>query len=221
MPSKDIFPGFYFNSIQKKYELNPDVQIENVGHYIRKGALLQNNTISKITYTTGSSGVNVYTYDRASYDTTWNNSVTLKEFPNHTGIFYNHHSTYGYNINIDTSSIQQLNLQEGSVDPRAPWPSSIVGSATWDTWYADTYGDRAWEEYEGTKFVTVTSTNRGFLYYSTAENLPAYYSISYRTISDIDDTNTRFLYKIELSSNDTGVLVPKIRSLKFSINENL
>lgn len=63
-----------------------------------------------------------------------------------------------------------------------------------------------------------TVTNKGHLFYNTAENLPAFYTIEYGNVDKHDYTVDRFLYKIQLNSeHETNT--PIIQSLKFTINE--
>ena len=221
LPSKDSFPGNYYNSLEKKYYNDDRLMIENYGHWVRT----QIESGNEITYTTGSSGEFVLEYDQVTPDVYWNNGSVLKDYPNtNISSFYQHHSTYGYPINIDMNNTYSYTLKEGLYDPRAPYESGLVGSTEWRDWLSGYFGWRGEIMYEGytrTGLVTAVDTNRGFLFYPTAENLPSFYSISYRSVSSMIDINTRFLYKLQLTSNDTGSLVPKVKSLRFIINESV
>ena len=225
IPSKDIFPGYYYNSIQKLYNINYDKTIDNYGHWIRKGIIESGNSSNIFTYTTGSSGSFVYERDRNTIDLYWNNGGTTVDYPNTNSGFFIHHSTLGYPVNVDRNENQTFILRSGMYDPRAPYNSGIVGTSEWYDWLIKTFGISSAESMYYTYIIdndtlTINDLNRGFLFYSTGENLPNYYSLSYRITSKIDDTNTRFLYKVELNSDDTGNLVPKVKSLRFIINEN-
>ena len=161
-----------------------------------------------------------------------NNGYILGEFPNTIeNQFYPNHSTYGYPINISASDEIRYSgvLYDGDIDLRAPVvESGVVGTSQWETWIKSTpelSGD--WDIYNTNKtnllngYYSVDSTiyNRGFLYYTTAENLPSFYSISFRSAKEVTELNTRFLYKMELESNGTSNLSPKIRSISFKINK--
>lgn len=231
-PSKDLFPGYYFDNINKRYIEDDSTKIENIGHWVRNGVDITFRSIpgysglvpvysDPFTYTTGSnaSGV-VYKYDRINVDNSWNNGSTLPDYPNYTGIpFYSHHSTYGYPININNTRKAKLILEAGMIDPRAPYVSSEVGSSPWITWISGVYPSD-YQQWVSDKQVNTDTTNRGFLFYETAENLPAFYSISYRTITGDVELNKRFLYKLELTSESQDNLVPVVRSLKFIINDS-
>lgn len=215
-PNKDNLPGYYFNSINKVYTSDSTKQFDNKTHWIRQNAYNNSGTIENYYYTTGTSGNVVYKKDFATRDLTWNVSIPMTEFPNYTGYnVYTHHSTYGYPINIDAIDTQKIMLYMGDTDPRI---GLTVGSSSWLTWLGINYPDEL-TTYNQALQIEINDINRGYLFYNTAENLPAYYSISYRTASNIDDTNNRFLYKISLYSDDTGSLVPKVRSIRFIINE--
>jgi len=215
-PFKDYVPGYYFNYINKKYYYDPDKQIENKSHWIRSGDNIN------IYYTTGSSGNFVYKKGFSNVDINWNGGVTLVDFPNYTGYeSYQHHSTYGYPINIDNINEQSIILYPNDIDPRAPISSGIVGSSLWLNWLNNTNRSSEANIYQSSNKLTVSDYNRGFLFYDTAENLPSYYSISYRLIKSTSDINNRFLYKIELISDDDGSLVPKVRSINFIINKDI
>lgn len=218
-PQKENLPGYYFNSINKEYVYNIYKAIENKGHWVRKYLLRNiNDEIESYYYTTGSSG-NIYNKSFTTIDKTWNDGALLSEFPNYTGISnYSHHSTYIYPVNLSESKDQEIIIREGDIDPRNGY---ITGSDSWVTWMQNNnIGELKKYSYSAGKLVT-TDSNRGNLFYPTAENLPTYYSISYKTISNITDTNDRFIYKIELLSDDTGSLVPKVKSLRFVINEEV
>lgn len=228
IPSKDTFPGYYYDSLKKEYNSNSDYMIENDGHWVRRGVFYKivsgiYELSNEFTYTTGSSGLYVYKKDTISIDSSWNNGSVLIDYPNTESGFFNHHSTINYPINIDQDEYASYNLRENMYDPRAPYNSGLVGSTEWRTWISNNIpnGSRNLSIYDSVGYMSVRDFNRGFLFYSTAENLPSFYSISYRTVSNIDDTNTRFLYKLELSSDDSGSLVPKVKSLRFVINEKI
>lgn len=217
-PSKDVFPGYYFNNKTKSYIEKDETKIENIGHWIKKGGYEDR----VITYTTGSDNEgSVYKYNRSDTDSSWNEGATIPDYPNYTGVeFYPHHSTYGYKVNINRSGSYVFGqLKNGDVDYRAIWESGTVGSAEWATWLNNEYPDEylLYQRY-GT-YDPIDEVNRGFLFYSTSENLPTFYSIGYRSVTKIDDTNTRFLYKLELESDDEGSLVPKVRSIQFKANK--
>lgn len=224
IPSKDTFPGYYFNSLRKQYYSNSENMIENNGHWIRQGVMFSGYNYSDIfTYTTGSSGAYIYEKDRSTIDLAWNNGSTFLNYPNTRSEFFNHHSTIGYPINIDLSGYFSYFLREDMYDPRTPYQSGLVGSDDWKTWLVANISDGETDlnYYLENQILEVSDINRGFLFYPTAENLPTYYSISYKTVSGTDDTNSRFLYKLILTSNDEGSLVPKVKSLKFKINEKV
>ena len=233
IPSKDTFPGYRFDSLSRTYLTNSKYMIENFGHWIRKSIVNIRDPFigapedgyltldQEFLYTTGSSGLVVYDASDFVPDITWNDGQTLKDYPNtfRSG-FYPYHSTIGYPINIDISETSTYTLYQDSIDPRAQYTSGVVGSTNWINWITENsisdYGQLV--RYGQ---ITVTDPNRGFLFYSTAENLPSFYSISYRTVKSIDDTNSRFLYKLQLTSDDVGSLVPKVRSIRFKINESI
>lgn len=219
-PSKESLPGYYFNSVDKVYSSNSTKQIDNKNHWIRRNSIYISGVLQDYFYTTGSDDNIVYKNDFTTKDSVWNGGVTLAEFPNYTGIVrYPHHSTYGYPINVDPVNSLKIMLYPGDIDPRTPPASgNIVGSANWLTWMSSFYPSSL-RGYHQAGQIEITDSNRGYLFYNTAENLPSYYSISYRTVDNIDDTTNRFLYKIALYSDETGSLVPKIRSIRFTINE--
>lgn len=218
-PSKDLIPGYYFDSINKKYNLSVDRMIENKGHWIRKYSKRDTDgLINSYYYTTGSKNNNIiYKKDFITTDNTWNDGATLADFPNYTGIIeYPHHTTFGYPINISPENTQDIILYPNDTDPRAPISSNIVGSDDWLNWISAVEN----RSYVQSGRLLITDKNRGYLFYPTAENLPSYYSISYRLVNNINDNN-RFLYKVELNSDDSGSLVPKLRSIRFIINEDI
>lgn len=218
-PTKDALPGYYFDTINKLYYSDSTKQIENKTNWIRQNAYNDSGVIKYYYYTTGSSDNVVYKSDFITRDLSWNNGNTMVEFPNYTGIStYPHHTTYGYPINLDPENKTSILLFEGDVDPRAPFESGIVGSDSWYIWLDHNYPNES-GSYARAGGLNIIDSNRGFLFYNTAENLPSYYSISYRTVDNIDDTNNRFLYKISLISDNSGSLVPKIRSIRFNINK--
>lgn len=228
-PSKDIFPGHYFDNLKRQYSYDPRVNIKNNGHWIRRGFTPADGII---TYTTGSASGKVYDpWD--IQDTTWNNGYLLGEFPNtvESGIYPNH-TTYGHPINIDAAAeiFYRAFLVDGDFDLRAPLISqSLVGSDEWKEWitssptlsgdYDNYLGNKAFSGSVGFYYVRENIINRGFLYYLTAENLPTFYSISFRTSDEVSNLNKRFLYKLELSSDGQSKLAPKIRAINFRANK--
>lgn len=225
-PSKDIFPGYYFDSVSGVYFFDTRVLIRNKGHFIRKAEVDSSLNI----FTTGSSG-RIVSDPWNVTDTTWNNGSTLPEYPNtdSTKPFPNH-STWGYPITLDDSFTVLWTdslLGSGSFDLRAPNRSDgQIGSNNWRVWLSGYNLDQlnAYDNtpgYYGRKFLNVRAEsipNRGFLFYNTGENLPSFYSISYRTVKNINESYSRFLYKIELESNGSRTVVPKVRSIRFRVN---
>jgi hypothetical protein len=223
VPNKDNLPGYYFNSIDKKYETLVDKLYDNKNNWIRQNFSGY--------FTTGSSGLYVFkknvntsglNWSAGDKNYNWNGGATLKDLSNYNlNRIFDFHSTYGYSINLEDSDNQTIRLYTDDIDPRAPKSSGVVGSTEWIEWYLDSIyyesDDDTWFDY---KYVDALVENRGFLFYNTAENLPSYYSISYRLSSGTDDTNNRFLYKIVLNSNEKGSLVPKVRSIRFMVNED-
>ena len=65
------------------------------------------------------------------------------------------------------------------------------------------------------------NNNEGYLFYNTAENLPSYFSISYDTKIDKIHSNDRFLYKLELFSENNTSLTPIVKNIRFFINQDL
>jgi hypothetical protein len=227
VPSKDIFPGYYFDSISGYYYIDNQTLIKNKSHFIRRS--LVGSEI--IYYTTGSSGISILD-GRNQIDGSWNDGNTLPEFPNtvSNGV-YPIHSTYGYPINLEDSSTVLWTelLASGDYDLLADERSaSIVGTPAWEVWLSGVNSNRynSWRYsiswfygYERTLMINKEPIfNRGFLFYNTAENLPSFYSISYKTVKTLDDSYSRFVYKIELESNGGRTVVPKIRSVNFRIN---
>lgn len=214
-PNKDKLPGYYFDSINKKYELITQNQLENKNHYTRQ---LFYSGVEKSFYTTGSdSDGNVYLQDMTTVNDLWNNGKVLNDYPNYTGYSnYLNYSTFNYPINMEDSNNQKRILYYGDIDPRASDNNNIVGSANWLTWLSNNNKQDEINNYTNSSKLEITDYNRGNLFYNTSENLPAYYSIFYKY--NIEENN-RFLYKIELSSNDEGSVVPKIKSITFNINE--
>jgi hypothetical protein len=225
-PSKDIFQGYYFDSISGYYFFDPKALIKNVGHFVR-----QTLTDTGANYfTTGSSGTIIYDpWDRI--DSSWNAGTVLTEYPNTDNEFkYANHSTYGYPIVLSDSSTLAWRdtLTSGSIDLRSPnISSSLVGSAEWTDWITnseysgdlETYNRNLSDVSRASFPVNTTIANRGFLFYNTGENLPSFYSISYRTVKNIDSSYSRFVYKIELGSDGDRSVIPKVRSIRFRINE--
>lgn len=167
-PSKNNFPGYYFDLERKKYNILPDAKLPNQGHYIREGILTGDT--DNIIYTTGSTAKYVYDKD-GNVDPTWNYGATVANYENTSGtLSYPLHSTYGFDIDLEEPP---------------------------------------------------TTGNYGYLFHNTAENLPSYYSIYYKT-SDLSDlTSRRFLYKLELESQNEGSQVPVVRSLNFKFNKGI
>lgn len=62
--------------------------------------------------------------------------------------------------------------------------------------------------------------NKGHLFYNTAENLPAFYTIEYGLVDRSDSTINKFLYRIDLKSEHESY-TPVLDSVKFIINTNL
>lgn len=227
-PSKDIFPSYYFDSISGYYLIDSRVMIPNKNHYVRKIS----SNIEDGYYTTGSSGqiiVDLW----MGIDRTWNNGATLAEYPNttSTGIYPNH-STYGYPINIDDSPYVKWSdtIRSGDLDLRAENKDyAEVGSSGWKVWLVCGYSLSALQSYNnvpaqyGGPALTIRDAiipNRGFLFYNSAENLPAFYSISYRTVKSMDSSYSRFVYKVELESDSSRSVIPKVRSVRFRLNRN-
>lgn len=224
-PSKDSFSGYIFNSIQKSYSVKTDAQINNKGHYIRNGFDSNENVI---TYTTGSSGTNVINTLNDN-DNTWNAGQTYSNYSNtYNTIHYPLHTSYGHKLNLEdtqTISVQNTLLGDGDVDPRAEdLESSKVGSTAWSAWIQAYYQDE-YDTYSASSKYTITTgtvTNRGYLFYNTAENLPSFYSISYSTMNGTyNDIAKRFLYKIELESDGSLQIAPKVRSIRFEVNKGI
>lgn len=61
------------------------------------------------------------------------------------------------------------------------------------------------------------TSDKGHLFYNTAENLPAFYTIEYDLVDADDPTNDRFLYKIELRSEHQNN-TPVVDAVKFVVN---
>lgn len=235
-PSKDIIPGYNFSDVSRSYSIDGDFLIKNIGHYIRQGFL----NSSGIYYTTGSSGINpglVY-ISYTDIDTTWNNGTCLDSFPNEvSGTFYPFHSTYLFPINIE-ENLNTVNVSDngfngvltsGDYDPRAPQNSSRVGSAEWELWLSgmadDGYFTSDWTKWQSSYQCDSSpdniTPNKGHLFYNTAENLPAFYSISYKTAENSDGSTNRFLYKLELTSDAKTNKIPKVKSIRFIINSEV
>jgi hypothetical protein len=138
---------------------------------------------------------------------------------------YDNFSTYGHDINIKTENPtrQRKTLIAGDTDPRAPSKSeSIIGSSDWLTWVGTAYpASLTAYNTNGVFSINEMCENRGFLFYNTAENLPAYYSLSYNTTKDNDDMSNRFVYKIDLETKGLNTAVPKVRSIRFEINKDI
>ena len=66
----------------------------------------------------------------------------------------------------------------------------------------------------------VNVNNAGHLFYNTGENLPAFYTIEYGSVSITDPTKDRFLYRIDLLS-EHEINTPVVNSVKFVINGEL
>jgi hypothetical protein len=214
-PSKDSIPGYYFDSVNKKYYTDSTKQIDNKSHWIRQS--LYNN--SGCYYTTGSCESGVYNKNFITKDLSWNDGSLYTNYPNFPNITYPHHSTYGYPINISIDTEQEFYLYTDDIDPRAPVGQNLVGSIGWTNWLISTGKISEFNTYSDSNQIQITDSNRGFLFHNTAENLPNYYSISYQKSNNIDDTINRFLYKIVLTSDDPSSIVPKVKSIRFIINE--
>ncbi len=224
-PSKDIFPGYYFDSISGFYFTDTRVLIRNKSHFIRKTESATGST----TFTTGSSGTYIIDpYNRI--DITWNNGSTIPEYSNTitTGVYPNH-TTWGYPIILDDSSTVYWveTLYSGFIDLRPSHKEdTLVDSPNWTGWlavnhpsdYSSWLSSKSQNNGNGVLTVRETIPNRGFLFYNTGENLPSFYSISYRTVKNMDDSYSRFLYKIELESDGSRTVVPKVRSIRFRVN---
>lgn len=231
-PSKDIFPGHYFQNETKQYAYDPRVVIKNNGHWIRRANVKSGPLYQDIIYTTGSASGKIYDPWREQ-DVTWNDGYQLGEFLNtvDSGIYPNH-STYGYSINIDAArDVQWVDtLFPDDIDLRAPVVASgKVGTSEWENWIKSdpALSGTSYNQYlsnldeygVGFYFVNTVVSNKGFLYYPTAENLPTFYSISFRSAKETSEVNKRFLYKVELSSDGKSKLAPKIRSVRFKVNK--
>lgn len=229
-PSKDIFPGHYFENETRQYKYNSRIVIQNKGHWIRRAST--DNGSNDIIYTTGSASGKVYDI-WGEQDITWNEGYQLGEFANTipSGIYPNH-STYGYPINVNaTPEVQWVDtLYSGDLDLRSPLlVSGKVGTTEWEDWIKSDpeLSGSSYLAYLNNKFktgigyysVNTTIPNRGFLYYPTAENLPTFYSISFRSAKETSEINKRFVYKIQLSSDGKNKLAPKIRSVRFKVNK--
>lgn len=221
-PSKENFPGYYFDNSNLAYHFDSSNQIKNKGHYVRQMWL--NN--SKITFTTGSWKESVLEPVNNDVDLTWNHGATTYDNTYQSDTFpvyyYPLHSTYGHGINLDPiTTIFEGTLYTGDIDPRAPNnQKAIVGSPAWSGWidsvYLDSYTSTSIPHHYDVSATEVPS--RRFLFYPTAENLPAFYSISYSTSPPQGDLASRFLYKLELDSDGTSQLVPKVRAIRFEVN---
>lgn len=235
-PSKDNFPGYYFDSIKREFFINKSTRIENKDHWVRR--YNSSDYTDTITYTTGSSGTapgNVYiTTELAELqypDRFWNGGSCLSKYQNtNDGVYYPTHTTYGYPINLNSNAKELIveTYYDGDIDTRAPnTEQGHVGSIAHSGWLQSTYPSE-FSSYMSTKistgsikFYSVSGVfdNKGFLFYNTAENLPTYYSISYKVINAKEKGNNRFLYKLVLNSNNDGNLSPVVKSVKFIINE--
>jgi hypothetical protein len=67
--------------------------------------------------------------------------------------------------------------------------------------------------------INKSDNNVGYLFYNTAENLPGFYSIGYKSALNLDKSASRFMYKVELDSNKQGNLTPVVRSVRFVVND--
>lgn len=226
IPSKDGFPGYYFDNISGNYFTDPRVMMTNRGHYVRKINVKDSITseYSSQTWTTGSSGVAIKD-PWLSRDSSWNNGSTLPAHPNTvaTGIYQNH-STWGYPITLDdVSTLSWIEtVRSGMFDLRVDnRTSGQIFSPGWSGWAQEAYPNdiTKWQSaYAGAITISGDIPNRGFLFYNTGENLPAFYSISYRTVKNTDESFSRFLYKLELESNGSRSVIPKVRSIRFRVN---
>ena len=108
-PSKNLVPGYYFNTTKSSYILEKEHMIENIGHYHRKEFDAHGNIQSFITGSKGTDIISgVYSID-SSYvtDTKWNQGVTYPaDFKNSDMSFlYQQHSTFNSDINVDSLDI--------------------------------------------------------------------------------------------------------------------
>lgn len=222
-PSKDYFPGYYYDSDLQEYKRYIEYNVNN-GHFIR---MAYDSSGNLHRYTTGSSGNYVYNIDN-TIDSNWNNGSILKGYENsNNDLYYRHHSTIGYPLNLEKDSIIQIQktLFKGDIDPCPSgeyWDAKIVGSSRWLEWTLleneqKLERNMSWQR-TNSVYINEVVPNRGFLFYNTAENLPLYYSISYLTSIESNESNNSFLYKIELNGNPSDNNVPVIRSINFIIN---
>lgn len=222
-PPKDLFPGYYFSEKDRTYKMYG--YTNNNGHYIRY--YYQSGVLQR--YTTGSSGNMVLNMD-GSTDYDWNNGVVANGYSNiNSDIFFRHHSTIGYPLNLEKSSTIHMNdtLFSGDIDPCPSgqyWNAKVIGSSEWLNWVntedIKTSRLNQWNSTNNSIYIDEDIPNRGFLYYNTGENLPLYYSISYLEANGNADSNSRFLYKIELFGGESNNSVPKVKSIHFTINED-
>jgi len=175
-PSKNVIPGYYFNTTSSAYIKKVEHLVQNVGHYKRKW--LSPSGVNNInTYITGSEDSTIMSgvySDTASYikDDKWNDGKLYpQDFENSESGLYPQHSTFGNPLNIDVD-------------------------------------------------YSTTDTNLGHIFYDTAENLAAFYTINYGLVDRTKTSINKFLYKIELTSEHES-LSPMIDSIKFTMNTNL
>ena len=71
--------------------------------------------------------------------------------------------------------------------------------------------------YNNTINVDEYAANKGYIFYNTAENLPAFYTIEYATLNRNTDNVNKFLYRIDLKSEHESY-TPTLDSIKFVIN---
>jgi len=173
-PSKNIVPGYYFDSEGSYYNKLDEHQIQNIGHYKRRWYGAQTNIIE--TYYTGSKIDTImsgYYYDNTSYevDYKWNKGKTYDQhYKNTYDKLYPQHSTFGVPINVDEPITNVL--------------------------------------------------NSGYLFHNTSENLPSFYTAEYGLVDRDNVAGNRFLYKIELISEDEQ-LTPVLDEIEFSINPKI
>jgi len=117
-------------------------------------------------------------------------------------------------IPIDASIALDSTWNEGRI-----WPPEFANTDTSKLYMVhSTYGNPITLDDYGLGDINIA--NKGHLFYNTGENLPAFYTIEYGSVSVSDPTKDRFLYKIDLLS-EHEVNTPIVNSVKFVINEEL
>ena len=133
----------------------------------------------------------------------------------------NHYIRYGKDLSGDG----QILYTTGSLETTV-YDNSNVKDTGWNKGqtlpaYKNTYQDIRFPNHSSYAYpinIDKYANDIGFLFYNTAENLPGFYSISYKLAVDANEITSRFLYKIELESNKQGNLTPIVRSVRFIIN---